>query len=379
MDFSLSPEQQLLKQTAKDFLAEECPTSVVRAMAEDDRGLPIQVWQKMAQLGWMGLPFPEKYGGTNGSLMNLMILVEQMGFAATPGPFFTAVLLGGMLINEAGNEEQKAALLPRIAKGDLIVTLASLEPNLSYDPDGIEAVATPDGDGYAISGTKILVPDVRLSDYMICAARTADAAEKNVITLFLIPAPGGRGPGIKATALPTMSGTKQFEVVFDNAHVSRADVLGAVGGGWKPLNRVLQIAAVGKCVEAVGGSKKVLEMDVAHGHGRVQFGVPIGSFQAVQHHCTNIKTNADIAEFLTYQAAFLLDKGEECTKQVSMAKAFVGDAYTQNMVLGHQVLGGVGLMIEHDIYLYSRRGPAVKQAFGSSDHHRELVVRQLGL
>ncbi|MGQ9675109.1 MAG: acyl-CoA dehydrogenase family protein, partial [Chloroflexota bacterium] len=224
------------------------------------------------------------------------------------------------------------------------------------------------------------VPDAHVADYVICAARTSDArADSEGISLFLLRMSDGQVPGVSIAPLRTMAGDKQYELVLDNARVAAADVLGEIDGGWKPLDKVLQVAALGKCAEAVGAIKKTLEMDVEHGKTRIQFGVPIGSFQAVQHHCANIATDKDIAEFLTHYAAWKLDRGDECAREVSMAKAFVGDAYIRTVVRGHQVLGGVGLTEEHEMPLYSKRAPAVQQLFGSTDYHRELIAQRLGL
>lgn len=379
MDFGLSPEQEMLKRTARDFLAKQCPPTVVWEMAKDERGYPLELWQRMAELGWMGLVLPDEYDGAGASLSDLMVLLEEMGRACLPGPFLSTVL-GGLLVKEAGTATQKEALLPKIARGEAIVTLALLEPNLRYGPEAIKLVAVPDGNAYRLSGSKLFVPDAHVADYVICAARTGDArAGGEGITLFLMKMSNGQATGVSVTPLRTMAGDKQFELVFDNAPVAVADVLGEIDGGWKPLDKVLQVAALGKCAEALGAIKKTLDMDVEHGKTRIQFGVPIGSFQAVQHHCANIATDKDIAEFLTYYAAWKLDQGEECARDVSMAKAFVGDAYIRTVVRGHQVLGGVGLTEEHEMPLYSKRAPAVQQLFGSSDYHRELIAQQLGL
>lgn len=379
MDFGLSPEQEMLKRTARDFLARQCPPTVVWEMAKDERGYPLELWQRMAELGWMGLVLPDEYDGAGASVVDLMVLLEEMGRACLPGPFFSTVL-GGMLIKEAGTAAQKAALLPKIARGETIVTLALLEPSLRYGPEAIRLAAVPDGATYRLSGTKLFVPDAHVADYIICAARTSDArAASEGVSLFLLSMSNGQAPGVSITPLRTMAGDKQYELVLDDARVAAADVLGELDGGWKPLEKVLQVAALGKCAEAVGAIKKTLEMDVEHGKTRIQFGVPIGSFQAVQHHCANIATDKDIAEFLTYYAAWKLDQGEDCAREVSMAKAFVGDAYIRTVVRGHQVLGGVGLTEEHEMPLYSKRAPAVQQLFGSSDYHRELIAQRLGL
>ena len=379
MDFGLSPEQEMLKRTARDFLAKQCPPTVVWEMAKDERGYPLELWQRMAELGWMGLVLPEEYDGAGASLADLMVLLEEMGRACLPGPFFSTVL-GGMLIKEAGTAAQKAALLPKIARGESIITLSLLEPNLKYGHEGIRLAAVADGAAYRLSGTKLFVPDAHVADYVICAARTSDArADSEGISLFLLRMSDGQVPGVSIAPLRTMAGDKQYELVLDNARVAAADVLGEIDGGWKPLDKVLQVAALGKCAEAVGAIKKTLEMDVEHGKTRIQFGVPIGSFQAVQHHCANIATDKDIAEFLTHYAAWKLDRGDECAREVSMAKAFVGDAYIRTVVRGHQVLGGVGLTEEHEMPLYSKPAPAGQQLFGSTDDHRERSAQRLGL
>ncbi len=379
MDFGLSPEQEMLRRTARDFLAKQCPPIVVWEMAKDERGYPLELWQRIAELGWMGLVLPDEYDGAGASLVDLMVLLEEMGRACLPGPFFSTVL-GGMLVKEAGTAAQKAALLPEIARGETIVTLALLEPNLKYGPEAIGLAAVPDGATYRLSGTKLFVPDAHVADYVICAARTSDARVAiEGVSLFILSMSNDQAPGVSITPLRTMAGDRQYELVLDDALVAAADVLGEIDGGWKPLDKVLQVAALGKCAEAVGAIKKTLEMDVEHGKTRIQFGVPIGSFQAVQHHCANIATDKDIAEFLTYYAAWKLDQGEDCAREVSMAKAFVGDAYIRTVVRGHQVLGGVGLTEEHEMPLYSKRAPAVQQLFGSSDYHRELIAQRLGL
>jgi len=315
----------------------------------------------------MGLAFPEKYGGTGGSFLDLAVLLEEMGRACLPGPFFATVVLAGMIILETGNETQKHELLPKIAEGKLIVTLAWTEPGVGYYPDKLTTKAIVDGNGYIISGTKLFVPYVQVADYIICAAKTTSG-----VTLFLVDS---KSQGISHSLLKTIDGDKQFEVVFDNVKVSKKDILGKEGQG----NIQLQKAAVAKCVEMVGGAQQVLEMTVDYVKNRKQFGFPIGAFQAVQHHCANMLTDIDISRFLTYKAAWKISEGLPYAREASLAKAWVSDAYKRVTKLGHQSMGGVSLMEDHDMPLYSKRAKAAELTLGDADFHREVLAQELGL
>ncbi|MDP6101671.1 MAG: acyl-CoA dehydrogenase family protein, partial [Dehalococcoidia bacterium] len=206
----------------------------------------------MAGQGWLGLVFPEKYGGMGMDFLDLAVLLEEMGRACLPGPYFSTVVLGGLTLLEAGSEEQKAKLIPQIAAGEKILTLALTEPSASYTQEGIETEARADGDDYVISGNKLFVPDAHVADYMVCAARTGDR-----ITLFLVDT---ATPGISTTILKTIASDKLCEVAFDRVRVPKANVLGEVGGGWVLVENILQRAAAAKCAEMVGGAQQVLEM-----------------------------------------------------------------------------------------------------------------------
>jgi alkylation response protein AidB-like acyl-CoA dehydrogenase len=377
MDLSLSEEQEMLKKMARDFFTHELPKTLVKEMAKDERGYPPELWRKMAELGWTGLMFPEEYGGSGGSLLDLAVLLEEMGRACLPGPFFSTVVLGGLTLLEAGSEEQKQELLPKIADGSLLVTLALTEPSARYTPDAVHTRAVKRGEEYVISGTKLFVPDAHVADYLICVARTGRGKKPEAgITLFLVDA---RSPGISCTLLKTIAGDKQCEVVLDKVVVPERNILGRVGQGWKHIERVLQQATAVKCAEMLGGAQQVLEMTVAYAKERVQFGRPIGSFQAIQHHCANMATDVDGCRFITYLACWKLSEGMPAAKEVSMAKAWVSDAFRRVTALGHQVHGGVGFIEDHDMPLYFKRAKAWELMFGDADFHRELVAQHIGL
>ncbi len=377
MDLALTEEQEMLKKMARDFLTNKVPKTLVKEMAKDEKGYPPQLWKEMAELGWTGLIFPEKYGGSGATFLDMAVLLEEMGRTCLPGPFFSTVILGGLTILEAGSEEQKQELLPKIASGDLLVTLALTEPSAKYTPDAIQVKATASKEGYVINGTKLFVSDAHVADYIICTARTREGTKpEDGITLFLIDA---KSPGIKVTQLKTMVGDKLCEVVFDKVAVSAENVMGELNQGWGYIAKLLQKAAAAKCVEMVGGAQQVLEMTVAYAKERVQFGRPIGSFQAIQHHCANMATDVDGCRFIAYKAAWMVSEGLPCTKEVSMAKAWVSDAFRRVTALGHQVHGGVGFIEDHDMPLYFKRAKAWELTFGDGDFHREIVAQELGL
>jgi len=377
MDFNLTEEQKILQKTARDFLEAECPSAFVRDMETDERGFTSELWNKMAELGWMALVIPEEYEGVGGTLLDLTVMLEEMGSACLPGPFFpTAVCCLGII--EAGNEDQMKEFLPRISAGELILTLAMTEPlNTRYDPFQITTTAQRKGDHYVINGTKLFVPDAHVADVFLCVARTSgDPGSQEGITLFLVDS---KSPGIQLSPMKTFAGDKQFEMVLDAVKVREGNILGRLNQGEILLEPILQKAAVCKCAEMVGGAQKVLDMATEYAKEREQFGRPIGSFQAVQHHCSNMLMDIEGGRFITYKAAWMLSQKIPCTKQVATAKAWVSEAYKRVAGLGHQVLGATGYMIEHDMTLYSRRAKLAEVAFGDANFHREAVALELGL
>ena len=375
MDLGLTEEQEMLRKMARDFLATECPKALVREMEEDEKGYPPQLWQGMAEVGWMGLPFPEEYGGGEGSFLDLAVLIEEMGRACLPGPFFSTVVLGGLTILEVGTEEQKKEFLPQIAEGKLVIALALTEPSGGYKASDVHVEAIPDGDDYVISGTKLFVSDAHVADWIICVARTATRSNpEEGLTLFLVK---GDSEGLTCDLLSSLAKDKQCEVVFNKVRVPSENILGEPDEGWELVRGIMQRAAVAKSVEMVGAAQQVLEMTVDYAKERVQFERPIGSFQAVQHHCANMALAVDASRYLAYQAAWMLSEGLPCDMEVAAAKAWTSDSLKQVAALGHQVHGAIGFTLDHDMQLYSRRTKVAEVVFGDSDFHREAVARIL--
>ena len=377
MDLGLTETQQMLKNSAREFLTRECPHSLVRAMEEDEKGYSQQLWEQMVNLGWTGLAFPEEYGGTGGGFLDLVVLLEEMGRALVPSPFFSTVVLGGLTVLEAGTDAQKRDLLTAICQGQIVMALALTEPTATFHPRGIQVQAVRDGADYVINGTKLFVPNAHISDMMLVATRTSQSEDPSGgITIFLVPA---QSPGVKAAPLLTIASDKQCEVVFNDVRVPDTAVLGEVDGGWPIIERALQRAAAASCAEALGGAEAVLDMTLEYAKQRVQFGRPIGTFQAVQHHCADIATDVECSRYIAYQAAWRLDEGLPAGTEVSMAKAWVSGAYRRVCALAHQNHGAIGFTKDHNLQLYTRRARAQEVAFGDANFHRELVAEALGI
>lgn len=378
MDFILTREQKSMQKAAREFLKTECTSDFVREMEADDAGCTPEFWRKMAQLDWMALTVPEQYEGVGGSLIDLVLMLEEMGRACVPGPFFSTVVLGITSIVECGSDSQQRELLPKIADGHLVMTLALAEVGTTrWNPNLITVDAVADSDGYVINGTKLFVADSHVADYIICVARTSgDSADPTGITLFLVDA---KTPGIELKPLKTIGGDKQFEIGFKDVRVQGEHILGRLNEGGGHLKRILQVAAVCKCAEMVGGAQSVLEMSSAYAKERQQFGKPIGSFQAIQHHCANMLIDLEGSRYITYKAAWMLDNRLACDKEVAIAKAWVSEAYKKTAALGHQVQGGAAFMAEHDMTLFSRRAAAAAVTFGDAGHYREVIAGLIGL
>ena len=374
MDLGLNEAQQMLKNSAQEFLEAECSKDYVREMEEDERGYTPELWQKLAEQGWLGLIIPEKYGGVELEYQDLIVLLEEMGRYMLPGPYFSTVVMGGMTITDAATEEQKQEYLPRIAEGQIIVTLAINEPSGRWDAEGIELKASEDGEKWVLNGTKLFVPNAHVSDYIVVAARTGDGA--NDISLFIVST---QAKGVEETLLQTIASDRQSEVIFNNVELSSSDLLGEKNAGWSTIEKVLQWGAIGKCAEMTGGGQEVLDMTVEYAKQRTQFGRPIGTFQAIQHHCANMATDVEGSKFITYQAAWRLSEGLPADREVAMAKAWVSEAYRRVCALGHQSHGAIGFTKEHNMQLYSRRAKAAELAFGDADLHLDKVSEILGL
>jgi alkylation response protein AidB-like acyl-CoA dehydrogenase len=298
-----------------------------------------------------------------------------MGRACLPGPFFSTVVLGAMPILENGSEQQKKTFLPKVAEGGLILTLALTEESARYDAGGVRLRATPDGDRFLLNGVKMFVSDAHVADYILCVARTSEGTKpEDGITNFIVDA---KTPGITSTVLKTIANDKLCQVVFDNVVVSKEDVLGKVDQGWEAISRVIDRAAAATCCDMVGGLQRVFEMTVAYAKERVVSGGPIGSFQAVQHHCANMAIDVNGAMLSAYQAAWKLSEGIPCAWEIAVAKAWASQAAPRVIALAHQIHGAIGTTMDHELHYYTRRTKAAESAFGDVDFYQWKVVQEI--
>jgi alkylation response protein AidB-like acyl-CoA dehydrogenase len=378
MNFGFNEEQELLRNTARKFFENECPSETVRRLMETPEGINAELWKKLAEQGWLGLIYPEQYDGAALGLVDLVVLMEEMGRAVAPGPYFSTVLLGGLAILEAGSDAQKKEWLPKIAAGDKRVTLAWMEPTAQLGPAGVTLTAVEKGGKYTLSGTKLFVHDAHTADALVVAARTRPGAGADGVSLFLLP----KGTkGLQVTLLPTMDQTRKLcEVACSDVTVGGDALLGAAGSGWAPLARVLDRATVALCAEMCGGAQKVLDMTVEYAKIRQAFGRPIGSYQGVKHRAADMLVDVENSKSITYYAAWALDEGSpEAPLAVSMAKAYVSDAFRRVSAAGIQLHGGIGFTWEHDLHLYFKRAKGSEFTFGDATHHRERVAQLVNL
>ena len=376
MNLTFTEEQEILRKFAKDFMTEKLPKKVLKELEPSAEGYSKEMWKEMADLGWMGLPFPEKYGGSDMTFLDLAVLLEEMGKAAMPGPYLPTVILGGMTIFKYGSEEQKQEYLPKISSGQTIITMAIDEPDKSITtpPDAVKA--TKDGDSWVIEGAKMFVPYADAADYILCVARTdGKAGSEDGITVFIVDA---KDPGVTCNKLETLV-DKHSEVIFNKVKVPANNVIGEAGKAWKNVLEIIKIADVAKCCEMAGMAQQVLDMTVDYAKERKQFGKPIGTFQILQHYCADLFINVEGIKMSAYQAAWKLSEGLDFEDEAAWAKTFAIPAADQIMALSHQVHGAIGVTMEYDLHYYTRRLKSGELNFGDREYYTELISSSLGI
>jgi 3-oxocholest-4-en-26-oyl-CoA dehydrogenase beta subunit len=370
MDFGFNEQQEMLQKSARDFLSNEYSDKILKEMAKDPRGYAPELWNKMAELGWMALAIPESYGGI-GDFIDLAVVLQEMGRAGLISPFFSTLVLGAGAIIEAGSEDQKQKFLPAIAEGKIIATVALTEKSGLYTPEAVQMKAAAAGDGYVLNGQKLFVTDANSANYIITAARTGSGQGKEGISLFMVDA---GTPGVTCKLLETFSPDKQSEVIFNNVKVSKESFLGQIDQAWKHIEKILEKAAIGACALMVGGADRVLDLTTAYAKDRNAFGHPIGAFQAIQHRCADMLMDVTSSRYMTYQAAWTINEGLPAAKEVSIAKYWVNQACRRTVGSAHQIHGGIGFTEDHILHWYTKRARALEFSFGDVDHHLEKIA-----
>ena len=374
MDVIPNEEEQMVKNLAREFLEAECPPSLARNMEKDEKGYPPDLWQKMAGLGWLGMGLPEQYGGQALPLTYLGLILEEVGRTIAPVPLLNTVV-PSLTIAQDGTSEQRQQLLPRISRGDLIMTWAVQEQDPRLLPENIHLEAKAQGDGYLLTGTKMFVDNFVVAEKCLVAARTAPASEGHRgISLFLVDT---SSPGISATALTTLAKDKQSKVTFEQVSVPGSNLVGELDQGWPVLQRMLDLATALICAQMVGATRKDAEMAIEYAKNRVAFGRPIGAFQSIQHMCADMILWVDGGQLLTYEALWKMDQGLPASVEVSQAKAFCNDKCVAVVRTSQTIHGGMGFMMEFDLHLWYRRVTAWSMRLGTSFEHRARVSRAL--
>jgi alkylation response protein AidB-like acyl-CoA dehydrogenase len=377
MDFDLNEQQQMLRTMARDFLSRECTRTRVRQLEKDSRGYDPDMLAKMAELGWLGLVLPEKYGGTGAGLLDLVVLLEEMGRNITPGPFFPTVALCALPLMKFGTEVQKAAYAADIAGGKKTWSLALTEESGSYDAADINCRADYNGTHYLISGEKWFVPFAHTADFLIVICRTEEVGNpQQDLTSFIIDT---KCRGLKIELIPTIAGDGQCRVRFKNAKAVKQDILGGVGKGRKVFDFIMQSATILKCAEVSGACQAVLDMTLAYSKERIQFDKPIGSFMAIQHKLVDMLTEVEGLQYLVYYAAWLLVSGQKAAIQISMTKAKAAEVYQQVCIDGVKIHGAIGFSMDHDMGCFFRRIKSAEFMLGGRDWHLFKIAAGIGL
>lgn len=370
MNFNLTEEQGAIQKAVREFLEKEAK-DLARAMEETEEGYSLELWRKMADLGWMGISFPEEYGGSGGDFLDLIVVLEEMGRALVPGPFIPSLICSGHALLKYGSEEQKREFLPKLTNGKLIFAPAFIEPRSSTEQSRVKEQAEREKEDYVLSGVRLFVHYGHLADWFIYGAET----EKGK-TFFLVDT---KSQGVNCNLLKTIASDRQCEVLFNKVKVPGTNILGELGKGEEVVNQINEWGALAQSGFVVGLLEQVLKTSVDYAKKREQFGKFIGSFQVIQHQCADMATDVDEVKFLTYQAAWKLSKQLPATKEISMAKARASDASRRVSLLGTKIHGGIGIIVDYDMQLFFRRAKAAELAFGDGDFHREIVAQQLGL
>lgn len=362
MDFGLSEEQQQLKESARAFLSGECPTTFVRKVMATDDGYPRELYDQIAKLGWTGLIVPEKFGGAGLGMLDMAMILEEGGYAAMPGPFLFSSVLAASALKISGSEQLKSKWLTPLAEGKAIGTVAVVESAGSIDLRDINAIATKDGAGWRLNGTKMFVPYANVADFIVVAAK-----HDSDIFLFVVDS---KSPGVTIRSLKNLDLTRR---------VSSIELKGAsaeeLGGGTNLFARMIDVAAVAVAADSLGGTERALEMAVDYSKVREQFGKPIGSFQALKHAAAEIVADVEPARSMLWYAAYAHDTGAtDASRVAAMAKARLCDIYSRGSDRAVLMHGGIGFTWEHDMHLWFKRARFNESYFGSPAFHRERVA-----
>ncbi|HUO48265.1 MAG TPA: acyl-CoA dehydrogenase family protein [Acidimicrobiales bacterium] len=370
LDLEFSPEQEMLRDSLRSLLADACPLQTVRALEDDPVGFAPELWAQLGKLDLIGLLLPEAHGGSGMSLVEGVVLYEELGRSLAPTPHFVSAVLGGGVLAAAGSDEQQAALLPGIVSGETILSVAWLEPGGGFGARGVAMRAVPDGAGaYRLSGTKRHVAFAGAASHLVVLARTGDDPE--AVDLFLVPTTAA---GVASTQKMSIGSDTQFDVTFTDVAVTDADRIGAASSGWRTWNGAMHDGIILLAAQAMGGARQALDITVQYAKDRQQFDKPLGAFQALAHYLADAQTTVDGGATLVHEAAWARAAGRSVDKLAPMAKLFACQTYRDVTAMAQQVFGGIGFTLEFDIQLYFRRAKQLQISWWDTRYLEELVA-----
>lgn len=370
LNLEFTDEQNMLREMVRGLCEQHASTDAIRALEDDERGYAPEMWAQLGELGLIGLMLPEAHGGAGSSILDGVVLFEELGRALAPTPLLESAVMSAGAILKAGSDDQRGELLAAIASGEKIVVPAWLEPDNSYGPRGVQMRAEADGDSFVLSGTKVLVRFAAAADKLLVLARTGDA--EGDVDLFLVD-PGA--PGVSIEQRYSISSDAQFRVDFDGVRVTAADRVGAAGTGWATWSEMMVEAMTLAAAYASGGAQYALEITVQYSKDREQFDKPLGAFQALAHDMANARTATDGAKLIAYEAAWAIDNArDDAEKLAAMAKLFVCNTFRDSTAMAQQIFGGVGFTLEYEIQLYFRRAKALQLSYNDTRRCEEIIA-----
>ncbi len=374
MNFGFTEEQDLIRESTRTFVSRESSLERVRQMHSDTIGYSKELWQIIADNGWLGIVYPGEYGGLGLSYADFICITEEFGRGLMPEPLITVVGLAGNAVLFAGTEEQKKEILPRVVEGSLLVSLGAYETPGRFNPAHVTTKATAEGDGYILNGVKNFVANARNSGMILVTARTTGGTtDENGISLFAVEP----GDGVTIQGISTWDHQPRAHVTLVNA---KATLIGEVGKAFAPVDTAIDCATVALCAEMVGGIDDAIRMTLAYAHDRVQFDRPIASFQAVKHKCANMYITMELARSAMYYAALAIDNDrDDRRKAISTAKTLCSQAYLSVAKEAIQLHGGIGYTDEHTIHFFYKRALTTSATYGDARWHRERYVAEIGL
>ncbi|MBN1383113.1 MAG: acyl-CoA/acyl-ACP dehydrogenase [Deltaproteobacteria bacterium] len=372
LDFRLTESEEILKNTAINFLKREVSKETLEMLHDSDTGFMPDIWRKICEMGWLGIVTPEAYGGTGYSLTSAGILFEALGSAPLPGPYFTSGILGSLIVQEAGSEVQKKEFLPQVAEGKMVLSLAMTESEYSWQPGAIKMAAEKNNGNYVINGAKHFVQDAGAATHFILPLSTGRKDES--ISLFIIDK---NLEGVSVRALPGYLNSRSFEVKLEHVKVPPSTLLGKKNQGWRPLMRAIQKAIPILCAYKVGACQAVLDMTTEYSRVRFQFGQAIGRFQRVQDMIIELATHTDAARWTTYEALWKVDTQGVVPESIHLAKAVTSEAYWQVCIQGHRAISGISYSTEHPLSLHTRTSRTLYHFLGDPAYHKQQLARIL--